>query len=389
MMSRSCIRAYANAITEALQQSGPIAVYGATGYTGRLVAAELRRRGAELVLSGRNEAKLEIVAEDLGGGMPHQAAPLDDPAALRALLEPCAAVIACAGPFTAHGEPVLAAAVDTGTHYLDTTGEQNFMRTVFDDHGEPAAAAGVALVPAMGVDYVPGDMIAALTAEGMGAVDEVVLAYSVAGIVPTRGTMLSALGMLEGGDLEWRGGELTPASRITGRGTFEFPDPVGRQRMIRYPSGEHLTVPRHVETDDVRTMLTASTVMPRFTIKATAPIALPAFQVVARAPVVGRGLKALVGRLPEGPSPEARRRQRFMVVCEVRAGDRRRRGTVRGSDVYGLTAVTTTEGALRCATPGYDRVGALAPSEAFEPRDFLRSLRRAGLEYEVVPLPPE
>jgi short subunit dehydrogenase-like uncharacterized protein len=47
---------------EDVAQTGPIAVYGATGYTGRLVAAELRRRGAEFVLSGRNPAKLEILA---------------------------------------------------------------------------------------------------------------------------------------------------------------------------------------------------------------------------------------------------------------------------------------------------------------------------------------
>ena len=54
-------------MAETPQQTGPIAVYGATGYTGRLVAAELRRRGAEFVLAGRNRAKLEILAEDLGG----------------------------------------------------------------------------------------------------------------------------------------------------------------------------------------------------------------------------------------------------------------------------------------------------------------------------------
>src|SRR5919204_948131 len=122
-------------MAETPQQTGPIAVYGATGYTGRLIAAELRRRGAEVVLAGRSRAKLEILAEDLGGGMTIEEAPLDDPAALRALLEPCAVVIACAGPFRLHGEPVLAAAVDARTHYLDTTGEQPFMRLVFEDYG--------------------------------------------------------------------------------------------------------------------------------------------------------------------------------------------------------------------------------------------------------------
>src|SRR5918995_6578969 len=108
---------------ERVNQSGPIAVYGATGYTGRLVAEELQRRGAEFVLAGRSAEKLETLAARLGGEVRTAAVTLDDAAGLRALLEPCAAVIACAGPFTAHGEPVVAAAAEAGTHYLDTTGE--------------------------------------------------------------------------------------------------------------------------------------------------------------------------------------------------------------------------------------------------------------------------
>src|SRR5262245_27962666 len=115
-------------MSEPSEQTGPVAVYGATGYTGRLVAAELRRRGADFVLAGRNEAKLRMVAEDLGDDLPVSAVGLDDPAGLRALLEPCAAVISCAGPFELHGGPVVEAAVAAGTHYLDTTGEQRFMR---------------------------------------------------------------------------------------------------------------------------------------------------------------------------------------------------------------------------------------------------------------------
>src|SRR5919201_582975 len=205
--------------------AGPIAVYGATGYTGRLVAAELRRRGARMVLAGRNLAKLEIVAEDLGGDVEVGAASLDDPAALRDLREPWAAVIACAGPFRLHGEPVLAAAVDARTHYLDTTGEQPFMRLVFEDYGPRAEQAGGALVTAMGFDYAPGDMIAAPTAEAVGPLGEIVPAYAVRGFSATRGTLLSALGLMAGGDLEWRDGGQGPAPRGGGGGGWGVSPP--------------------------------------------------------------------------------------------------------------------------------------------------------------------
>jgi short subunit dehydrogenase-like uncharacterized protein len=363
------------------EQTGPIAVYGATGFTGRLVAAELRRRGAEFVLAGRNPAKLEILAEDLGGGVETKAARLDDAAKLRELLEPCAAVISCAGPFRLHGEPVLAAAVAAGTHYLDTTGEQPFMRTVFEGFGPQAERAGVALVTAMGFDYVPGDMIASLTA-GSERVDEVVLAYWVKGFGPTRGTALSALGMLAGGDVEWREAGLAPGSQRVGRGTWDFGGSIGRQRMVRYPAGEHITVPKHVRTRRVGTILGASTAVPLP--GAVAPLVMTPFQLVLRTPV-RRALESLIPRLPEGPSEESRRKSRFVISCEARREGERTRGTVTGSDPYGLTARTTVEGALRCATPGYDRHGALAPSQAFDPADFLDSLETAGVEYSVDP----
>ena len=363
------------------QQTAPIAVYGATGFTGRLVAAELRRRGARMVLAGRNPAKLEMVAEEIGGDAETRAVSLDDATGLRDLLEPCSAVIACAGPFSLHGEPVLAAAVDAGTHYLDTTGEQPFMRMVFERYGDAADRAGIALVTAMGFDYVPGDMIASLVA-GSGPVEEVTLAYWVKGFGATRGTALSALGMLAGGDVEWRDDRLQSAPQSVGRGTWDFGEPIGSQRMVRYPAGEHITVPKHVQTPRVMTVLSASTAVP--VPGAFAPLVMAPFQVAMRTPI-RRAVEALVPRLPEGPSEQNRRRSRFVIECEARGAGGHRRGHVSGSDPYGLTARTTVEGALRCAVPGYDRRGALAPSQAFDPADFLDSLRSAGVDYETPP----
>ena len=113
-----------------------------------------------------------------------------------------------------------------------------------------------------------------------------------------------------------------------------------------------------------------------------APLVMVPFQLTMRTPL-RRAVAALIPRLPEGPSEESRRSSSFTVVCEARQGSRRRRGTVTGANPYGLTARTTVEGALRCAAPAYDRKGALAPSEAFDPRDFLAALRDFGVEHEV------
>jgi len=114
-----------------------VVVYGASGYTGRLIAAELASRGVELVLAGRNRGKLEAVAASLGSGTEARVAvvPIDDARGLRELIAPAAVVVACAGPFTLHGRPVIEAAADSGTDYLDTTGEQPFIRDSFERWG--------------------------------------------------------------------------------------------------------------------------------------------------------------------------------------------------------------------------------------------------------------
>jgi hypothetical protein len=154
--------------------------------------------------------------------------------------------------------------------------------------------------------------------------------------------------------------------------------------MVRYPAGEQITVPRHVDTRRVRTLLTGSTVLPLPLLPRVAPLVMTPMQLVLRTPL-RRAFAALIPRLPEGPSPESRRKSRFMIVCEAVKGSRRRQGVVSGSDLYGLTARTTGEGALQCAAPGYVRTGALAPSQAFDPREFLQTLGEFGVEHEVLP----
>ncbi len=361
--------------------SDPIAIYGATGFTGGLIAEELKRRGAEFLIAGRDRGKLEALSEELGG-VPFKAVSVGDPTGLRELLEPCSAVVACAGPFSLHGEAVGAAAADAGTHYLDTTGEQPFMRMVFERYGERAAGAGAALVPGMGFDYLPGDLIAALTADGMGPLEEIVIAYCVHGFAPTHGTALSGLEIMRGGDVVWSDRDWRPAPRSADGGRWRFPDPLGEQRMLRYPAGEQITVPRHVETARVRTLLNGMVVPPRLM-----PVA------VASSPLLGLAMRtplrsamgALIRRLPAAPSEADRKKARFTISCEARGKAGARRGIVRGGDVYGLTAACLAHGALLCADPGYDRKGALAPAQAFDPTSFFAALADFGVSIEVEP----
>lgn len=362
------------------KQQGPIAVYGATGFTGRLVAHELEKSGADFLIAGRNSEKLDRLASELETDPPRVAVTVDDREGLREMLNGCSTVIACAGPFTLHGEPVLAAAVDTGTNYLDTTGEQPFIAMAYDRYGSRAEQAGIAVIPGMGFDYVPGDMIASLTAMGIDRAETVRLAYAT-DFQMTRGTMLSALEMIKGGDLEWRDGRLVPADQSVDRGSFDFGSPLGEVQMTRYPAGEHLTVPRHIDTDRVETMLSAGSIAPGALEKVTPYVARP-LGILMRTPV--RGLTGrLVSRLPEGPTPESRNEARFTVCCEVIGDDRVHRGRISGRDVYGITAAFIVKGAIEAAVGDIDRSGGLAPSEAFDPALFLDGFEDFSLEWSV------
>lgn len=361
--------------------SETVVVYGATGFTGELIARELKRLGADFMIAGRSRGKLEALSGELGE-VAFEVVEADDAARLREMLAGCSVVVACAGPFSLHGEGVVAAAAESGTHYLDTTGEQGFLRMVFERYGEQAAETGAALVPGMGFDYVPGDMLAALVAEGMGALEEIVVAYCVHGFAPTHGTALSGLEIMRGGDVVWEGGDWRPAPRSADGGRWSFPEPIGEQRMLRYPAGEQVTVPRHVETARVRTLLNGMVVPPRLMPLAAA--SSPLLGAAMRTPLRS-AIGALIRRLPAAPSEENRRKARFTITCEARGKDgRTRRGTVRGSDIYGLTAASLAQAAILCADPAFERRGALAPAQAFDPTAFLDGL---GLSYEIDPLP--
>ena len=358
-------------------------MYGATGYTGRLVVRELARRGLDCVLSGRDGQRLHETAEAAGLDGPVRPAALDDRDALRHALGDCAAVINCAGPFSRYGEPVVRAAVETGTHYLDTTGEQRYMHRLHERYDEPARAAEVAVMPAVGFDYLPGDLAARLAARDVEPAREVVVGYWVQGFGPTRGTLHSALHIAGERPLEYREGSWEEAGLGPVRARFRFPAPVGDQAMTRFAGGEVVTVPRHTAARSVRTLFALGALAPIGLLSDALPLALPAMSLALRTPL--RPLLALaIDRLPEGPSEDARRRAEFAVVALARGEDGREgRTVVRGSDVYGLTAVSAVHAASLVADPGFEAAGAVAPAEAFDAVEFLNYLGDHGVAYTV------
>src|SRR5437868_4513743 len=125
-----------------------IVVFGAAGHTGRFVVGELDRRGWAPVLAGRESAALRALG-DVYPSCEVRAASVEDAAGLDRVVRGARAVINCAGPFLDTATPVIEAALRARAHYLDVTAEQAAALAAFERFAAGAAAAGVAVVPAM------------------------------------------------------------------------------------------------------------------------------------------------------------------------------------------------------------------------------------------------
>src|SRR5262245_34439758 len=125
----------------------PFLIYGATGYTGHLLARAAVARGLRPVLAGRDPARLAAIGQELG--LPHRVAGLD----LSGALDGIDVVVHAAGPYRSTFEPVVEACLRSGAHYLDLTGEVATIEAVARRDAD-ARRRGVMLMPSVGFDAV-------------------------------------------------------------------------------------------------------------------------------------------------------------------------------------------------------------------------------------------
>ena len=138
--------------------SEQLLIYGATGYTGRLIAGVARERGLRPLLGGRNEAKLAAVSEELG--FDYRVAGLDSADELDAALIDVSVVLNAAGPFSRTWRPVVDACLKNRAHYLDISGEIPVIEGLVRLDAR-ARERGLMIMPGVGFDVVPSDCLAA------------------------------------------------------------------------------------------------------------------------------------------------------------------------------------------------------------------------------------
>lgn len=346
--------------TEATASAPTIAVYGATGHTGGYLLTELRRRGLTPILVGRDADRIRTAAT--AAGLPDadvRVADLTDYAALVAAFAGADAVISSLPAYVNHGAAVLAAAIDAGAHYTDMSGEQLFLKRVFDEFGPRAAAGGVTVVSGITDSNVPGDLLAYLTSRRVAGPADVVLSHlSKSGGNGSKGsakTVFASLDWFRGGGWHYADGELRTGAAAR-HDKLTFPGDTEPTAVAKFPQPPVLTIPRHSDVSYVEGVL------------ATAILDTLA------------GFTAeIIDMLPDEPSSDLR----YDLVVDASGTDGRVvRGVVSGVDSYRDSALMAVETAVRLAE-GTAAPGALAPAEAFDAADFLEALAPFGITWRI------
>ena len=302
-------------------------VYGAYGYTGRLVVDAATDRGYDPIVAGRNAAKTCGVAT--ANDLQARSFPV---AEADAHLGDVDAVLNCAGPFAETADPMVDACLDTGTHYLDITGELPVFERI-NRRGPDAVEAGVTLLPGVGFDVVPTDCLAAHLHDRLPEATHLSLAFDADGGV-SPGTLETAL---SGGGLEGavrRDGVLRAEQVGARTRVVDFGD--GLQRAMSIPWGDVSTAYHTTGIPNIDVYLA----LPRAgrTVVALAPYVGGVFD----ADTVQRGVSWLIDRYVDGPDAETRASGEAHVWGEVRTPDDRLVSRLRTPETYRFTAEAAT-----------------------------------------------
>jgi NAD(P)-dependent dehydrogenase (short-subunit alcohol dehydrogenase family) len=321
-----------------------VAVVGAAGHTGRFVVAELLRRGLAPVAIVRDGSKLP--AQGGWDDVEVRSAATDQPASLRDALSGVAAVINCAGPFLDTAEPVAAAAVSAGVHYLDVTAEQASATATLDRFDAAAREAGVLVLPAMGFYGGLSDLLATAVAGEWDEVDEISVAIALDSWRPTLGTRLTGARNTYP-RLIVDGGRLVQTPQPPAETAWQFAQPFGRQEVIGVPFSEVVLLARHLRAGAIRTWLN-------------------------RAPLADLRDSATPG--PQAVDERGRSAQVFQVEAVVRKDGHTRRGRASGRDIYAVTAPFVCEAVERILSGEARTSGARPPGAVFAARSYLEAL---------------
>jgi short subunit dehydrogenase-like uncharacterized protein len=341
-------------------------IYGANGYTGKLIAQEAKRRGLSPILAGRNPEAIKTLGQELG--FDTKAFDLNNIDEACKNLNGLKAVLHCAGPFSATHKPMYQACIRTKTNYLDITGEIPIFEKV--QHKRPEIIeAGIAVIPGVGFDVVPSDCLAALLKEAMPDATHLNLAFKFSG-KPSPGSMKTIIESLPAGGVIRKDGKLTLVKSAYKTKKIKFDGKV--EDAVTIPWGDVSTAFHSTGIPNIEFYMAAT--KGRITLmRSLRPIRL-----LFALPPIQAGLKSLAVKYLLGESETERAGNKTFLWGEViNAKGQRIEKRIETPNGYSLTidaAIKCTELVLQDAV----KPGPWTPSKAFG-ANFVLSLQGVRL----------
>ena len=330
-------------------------IYGATGYTGELIAREAVKRGEKPILAGRNLEKVEALARELGCEWRRFFLDAPDLGGIDLVLH-------CAGPFIHTSKAMVKACLAAGAHYLDITGEIAVFESVLR-RNEEAVQRGVTLLPGVGFDVVPTDCLAAMLHQKMPDADELWLAFHMSRGGTSRGTLKTMIEGIGIGGAIRRDGKIIVVPHL-----YDV-------REIYFSSGPRLCVT--IPWGDVSTAFHSTGIPNIRTYKSMSPKLVARLRRwgwimrAAKAGPVKRVLQKFVDRGSAGPDEEEREKGR--VYLWGRVANRKGEEATMTMDVregYTFTVLSSLA-AVHEVLHSARRPGAFTPSRLFG-ADFVK-----------------
>jgi short subunit dehydrogenase-like uncharacterized protein len=333
-------------------------VYGSYGYIGSLVAQTAVDEGESPVLAGRRSEPVESQATELGLG--HRTFSLEHPGVVEEHVDEFDAVLNCAGPFSETAEPLVEACLRTGTDYLDLGGRVDVLEEIAD-RDDAAAEAGVTLLPAVGLDVVATDCLAAHLVAQVDEPSRLFLAMDGLGTF-SPGTVKSMIDGLNRPGVVREDGELRTVPMAWKTRDVEF-DGV-RKRGVTVPWGNVLTAYDATGVPNIETYAT----VPEFAIQGMRRTRrlLPLLE----AEPVNGALQRLVDAVVSGPTAAERGQSLTRIFGQVESdAGQQAAARLQVPDTYDFTTKTALEAARRVLDGEVDD-GFTTPARAFGP-DFV------------------
>lgn len=344
-------------------KTSPWMIYGATGYTAKLIIELCLKEGIAPVLGGRNYLQLEAIGKQYG--LETRCFSLENADEIAHQLRDMKLVLHCAGPFSKTSQPMLEGCLKAKVDYLDITGEWPVFEKIFEQD-DACKAAGISAIPGVGFDVVPTDCLAAKVAAAVPDATELRLGFVGVGTKLSPGTAKTAAESIGGESMIRRNGQLQPVAPLSHTHKINF----GKRTLECYaiPWGDVVTA-------------YASTKIPNIAVYSYFPKSmarsLRAINLLGKKFLQHSATQYLfrqtISYLVKGPGEQERKKSFILLWAEAEnAAGKRYALRAKVPEGYTFTAdaaVASVKRVLRGDCPK----GAITPSLAFG-ADFLESL---------------